>query len=88
VVRSNVLDLICPKHNCNEHNGRQRAGFKHRAQQVFIVKDHSRRQVAGSSDRQKVIHRGSKKATVQAGKRLVTSSRRSGNRLVTENPIG
>jgi hypothetical protein len=28
----------------------------------------------------KVIHRGSKKAKVQAGKRLVTSSGRSGNR--------
>ena len=58
-------------HNCNEHEGRQRAGFKRRAQQVFITKDHRRRQVAGSRGRQKVIHRGSKRATVQAGKRLV-----------------
>jgi hypothetical protein len=49
---------------CNEHEGRQRAGFKRRAQQVLIAKDHRRRQ--------KVIHRGSKRATVQAGKRLVT----------------
>ena len=48
--------------------------------QVVIVKDHRRRQVAGSRGRQKVIHRGSKKATVQAWKRLVTSSGRSGNR--------
>jgi hypothetical protein len=46
--------------------------------QVFIAKDHRRRQVAGSRGRQKVIHRGSNKATVQAGKRLVTSSGRSG----------
>ena len=34
----------------------------------LFVKDHRRRQVAGSRGRQKVIHRGSKKATVQAGK--------------------
>jgi hypothetical protein len=59
---------------------------------VFIEKDHRRRQVAGSrqkvihrrrhvaGSRQKVIHRGSKRATVQVGKRLVTMSRRSGNR--------
>ena len=38
----------------------------------LLVKDHRRRQVAGSRGMQKVIHRGSKKATVQAGKRLVT----------------
>jgi hypothetical protein len=56
------------KCKCNEHKGRQRAGFKRRAQQVLIVGDHRRRQVAGSRGRQKVIHRGSKKATVQAGK--------------------
>ena len=31
-----------------------------------MVKDHRRRQVAGSRGRQKVIHRGSKKAKVQA----------------------
>jgi hypothetical protein len=31
------------------------------AQQVFIVQDHRRRQVAGSRGRQKVIHKGSKK---------------------------
>ena len=54
----------------------------------FLVKDHRKRQVAGSRGRQKVIHRGSKKATAQAGKRLVTSSGRSGNRLITGNPIG
>jgi hypothetical protein len=60
------------------------SGFKRRAQQVFIVKDHRRRQVAGSRGRQKVINRGSNKATVQAGKSLVTSSGRSGNRLITE----
>ena len=54
----------------------------------LLVKDHRRRQVAGSRGRQKVIHRGSKKATVHAGKRLVTSSWRSGNRLITRNPIG
>ena len=65
-----------------------RAGFKHRTQQVFIVKDHGRRQVAGSRGSQKVIHRGSKKATVPAGKRLVTSSGRSGNSLIAGNPIG
>ena len=29
-----------------------KAGFKCRAQQVFIAKDHRRRQVAGSRDRQ------------------------------------
>ena len=58
------------------------------AQQVFIVQDHMRRQVAGSRGRQKVIHRGSKKATVQAGKKLITLSGRSGNRLITGNPIG
>ena len=40
---------------CSEHDGRQRAGFKRRAQLVFIVKDHRRRQVAGSRGRQKVI---------------------------------
>ena len=72
---------------CNEHEERQRAGFKRRAQQVFIANDHRRqvagsrgrqkvihrrREVAGSRGRQKVIHRGSKRATVQAGKRLVT----------------
>ena len=34
----------------------------------IFVKDHRRRQVTGSRGRQKVIHRGSKKATVQAGK--------------------
>jgi hypothetical protein len=39
---------------------------------VFIEKDHRRRQVAGSRHKQKDIHRGSKRATVQAGKRLVT----------------
>jgi hypothetical protein len=65
-----------------------RVGFKRRAQQVFLGKDHRRRQVAGSRGRQKVIHRrrqeagsrgrqkvihrGSKRATVQAGKWLVT----------------
>ena len=38
---------------------------------MFIAKDHRRRQVAGSRGRQKVIHRGSKRSTVQAGKRLV-----------------
>ena len=31
----------------------------------------------------KFMHRGAKKATVQARKRLVTSSRRSGNRVIT-----
>ena len=62
-----------------------RACFKRRAQQVFIVKDHRRRQVAGSRGRQKVIHSGSNKATVQAGKRLVTSYGRSGNRFITGN---
>ena len=35
----------------------------------LFAKDHRRRQVVGSGERQKVIHRGSKKATVQAGKR-------------------
>jgi hypothetical protein len=54
----------------------------------LLVKDHMRRQVAGSRGRQNVIHRGSKKAIVQAWKRLVTSSGRSGNRLLTGNPIG
>ena len=54
----------------------------------LLVKDHRRRQVAGSRGRQKVIHRGSNKATVQAGIRLVTSSGRSGNRLIAGNPIG
>ena len=49
------------------------------------MKDH-RRQVAGSRGRQKVIHRESKKATVKAGKRLVTPSGRSDNRLITRNP--
>jgi hypothetical protein len=78
----------CVERVCNEQNGRQRAGFKRRERQVFIVKDNRRRQVAGSRGRQKVIHRGSKKATIQAGKRLVTSSGRSGNRLTTGNPIG
>ena len=39
----------------------------------LFVKDHRRRQVAGSRGRKKVIHRGSNKATVQAGKRLVMS---------------
>jgi hypothetical protein len=34
-----------------------RAGFKRRAQQVFIAKEHRRRQVAGSRGRQEVIHR-------------------------------
>jgi hypothetical protein len=54
----------------------------------LFVKDHRRRQVARSRGRQKVIHRGSKKATGQAGKMLVMSSGRSGNRLITGNPIG
>jgi hypothetical protein len=54
----------------------------------LFVKDHRRRKVAGSRGRQKFIPRGSKKATVQAEKRLVTSSGRSGNRLITGNPIG
>ena len=45
-----------------------RAGFKRSAQQVVLVKHHRRRQVAESRGRQKVIHRGSKRATVQAGK--------------------
>ena len=53
---------------CNEHDGRQRAGFKRRVQQVFIVKDHSRRHVAGSRGRQKVIHRGSKRQQYRQGK--------------------
>uniref|UniRef100_A0A8C8HRA9 Uncharacterized protein n=1 Tax=Oncorhynchus tshawytscha TaxID=74940 RepID=A0A8C8HRA9_ONCTS len=55
----------------------------------FFVKDHRRRQVAGSTGMQKVIHRGSKKATVQAGKRLVTSSRRSDHKhsLATTPPL-
>jgi hypothetical protein len=56
--------------------------------QVYIVKDHRRRQVAWSRGRQKVIHWGSKKATVQAGKRLFMSSGRSGNMLITGNTIG
>ena len=38
----------------------------------LIVKDHRRKQVAGSRGRQKVTHRDSKKVTVQAGKRLIT----------------
>ena len=54
----------------------------------LLVKDHRRRQVAGSRGRQKVIHSDAKKATVQAWKRLVTLSRRSGNRVKTGNPIG
>ena len=54
----------------------------------LFVKYHRRRQVVGSRGRLKVIHRVSKKATVQTGKRLVTSSGRSGNRLITENLIG
>jgi hypothetical protein len=66
------LKSTCSPYMCNEHEGRQRAGFKRRAQQVFIEKDHRRRQVVGSRGRQKVIHRGSKRAIVQAGKRLVT----------------
>jgi hypothetical protein len=37
--------------SCNEHEGRQRAGFKCR---VFIAKGHRRRQVAGSRGRQQV----------------------------------
>ena len=53
----------------------------------LFVKDHRRRQVAVSRGRQEVIHRGSKKATVKAGKSLETSSERSGNRLITGNPI-
>ena len=52
----------------------------------LIVKDNRTRQVAGSRGRQKVIHRWSKKATVEAGKRLVTSSGRSGNREIMGNP--
>jgi hypothetical protein len=74
---------------CSEHDGRQRAGFERRAQQVFICKGPQEEAgIAGSRGRQKVIHRGSKKATVQTGKGLVTSSGRSGNRLITGNPIG
>jgi hypothetical protein len=55
----------------------------------LFVKDHRRRQVAGSRGRGRhnVIHMGFKKATVQAGKRLVMLSGRSGNRLITGNPI-
>ena len=55
---------------CNEYKGRQRAGFKRREQQVLNCK--GPQEVAGSRGRQKVIHRGSKRATVKAGKRLVT----------------
>ena len=40
--------------------GDKSAGLKRRTQQVF-VSDHRRRQVAGSRDRQKVIHRGVQK---------------------------
>ena len=40
--------------------------------ECLLVKDYRRRQEAGSRDRQKVIHRDSKKVTVQAGKRLIT----------------
>jgi hypothetical protein len=54
----------------------------------LFVKDHMRGQVAGSRGRQKVIHRRSKKATVQAGKRLVMSSGRSGSKLITGNAKG
>ena len=61
--------------------------MKRRAQQVFIGKG-PQEEVAGSRGRQKVIHRGSKKATVQAGKRLVTSSGRSGNSLIKGNTKG
>ena len=60
---------------CNEHEGRQRAGFKRRAQQVFIAKDHRRRQVTWSRGRQKVVQKGVQKgnrAIVLAGKWLVT----------------
>lgn len=51
---------------------------------MFFAKDHRMMQVAGSRNRQNVIHRGSKKAR----KRLITSSGRSGNSLITGNPIG
>jgi hypothetical protein len=56
------------QHHCNEHDRRQRAGFKRRAPQVFIVKYHRRRQVAGSRGRQKVIHRGPKGQQYRQGK--------------------
>ena len=45
-------------------------------QQVFVAKDHRRRQVAGSRGRQKVTHRGSKKATGR--EKAVTLSGRLG----------
>ena len=54
----------------------------------LVLKDQRTRQVAGSRARQKVIHRDPTKATVEAGKRLVTSSGRSGNMLTTGNPKG
>ena len=53
---------------CNEHEGRQRAGFKCRAQQVYIAKDYRRRQVAGSRGRQMFIHGGSKRQQYRQGK--------------------
>jgi hypothetical protein len=53
-----------------------RAGFRCRAQQVFICKGPEDEAGSWSRDRQKVIHRGFKKATVRAEKRLVTSSGR------------
>ena len=53
-----------------------------------MLKDHRRRQVAGSRGRQKFIHRGFKKTTVQAEKRQVTLSRTSDNRLISGNLTG
>ena len=56
-----IIMLIIMLHNHVINHG----GFKHRAQHVFIVKDHRRRQVAGSRGRQKVIHRRRQVAWVQ-----------------------
>ena len=72
---------------CNEHDGRQRAGFKLRAQQVFIVKGPQEEAGSWVQGQAEGHTQGVQKGkTVQAGKRLVML--RSGNRLITGNPIG
>jgi hypothetical protein len=56
---------------CNEYDGRQRAGFKRREHQVFIVRTTGGGRYVGPRAGRR-SYTGVPKATVQAGKRLVT----------------
>ena len=72
---------------CSEHDGRQ-SWFQVLGAAGVYCKGPQEEAGSWVQEQAEGHTHGSKKATVQAGKRLVTSSRRSGIKLITGNPIG